>query len=78
MHSCCQEPSVTLNACVKEVCPCHLIVCDLCQDQEIFVHTAQACCFRVGDRVCIEYNGAMTRSLPPQITADRICKLCGC
>lgn len=74
MHSCCQDPSVTLHACVTEVCPCHLLVSDLCQDQEVFVHTDEACRFQVGDLVRIEYNGAMTRSLPPQITADSICK----
>lgn len=78
MASCCQEPAVTLRDCVKEVCPCHLLVCDLCQDQELFVHTDEARCFQAGDLVRIAYNGAMTRSLPPQITADSICKLRGC
>lgn len=70
--------TVTLRACVLRVCCCDLLVCDLCTCQKVLVHTDQACCFRPGQRVCIEYSGVMTNSLPPQITADSICRLAGC
>lgn len=69
---------VTLNACVLRVCRCNLLVCDLCTSQEVFVHTPEACCFRVGDHVSIEYSGIMTMSIPPQISATRIRRLTGC
>lgn len=68
----------TIKACILRVCPCDLLVCDLCTSQEVLVHTPQACCFRVGEKVCIEYSGAMTRSIPPQIGADSICRLACC
>ena len=64
---------VTMKACVLRVCRCDLLVCDLSSSQEVLVHTPKACCFSVGDRVCIEYNGAMTLSIPPQISATSIC-----
>lgn len=69
-----------MNATVLRVQDCDLLVCDHCASQEVVVHTPDANCFCVGDRVCIEYNGAMTLSLPPQITAICIRKLpcCGC
>ena len=55
-----------------------LLVCDLCGCQEVLVHTNDACCFRPGECVCIEYSGAMTMSLPPQISAERIRRVpCG-
>ena len=53
-------------------CGCRLLVCDCSTCQKVLVHTTQACCFSVGDLVCIEYSGAMTMSIPPQISADRI------
>ena len=75
----CNHPeSVTMTARVLRVCPCELLVCDMCTSQEVLVHTPQACCFQKGQRVCITYNGAMTNSLPPQITAESIFRLCGC
>ena len=77
MSNCCSE-SVTLHACVTKVCPCYLMVCDRCNQQEIQVNTSDACCFSVGDCVCIQYNGAMTTSLPPQISADSICRTGSC
>lgn len=70
--------SVTMKACILRVCCCDLLVCDLCTCQKVCVHTPEACCFHVGQKVCIEYSGAMTRSIPPQITADCIKPLCGC
>lgn len=72
------QETVTMTAKILRVCPCELLVCDLCASQEVLVHAPEACCFRPGQRVCITYNGAMTASLPPQITAQSICLLCGC
>ena len=73
----CQE-LVTMHAVVTRVCPCHLIVCDCETDHEVHVHTDKARCFCPCDHVCIEYTGAMTMSIPPQITACRIVKMnCG-
>ena len=70
--------NTTMRACVLRVCCCQLLVCDLCTCQKVLVHTDDACCFRPGQRVCIEYSGAMTASIPPQITADSICRMTGC
>ena len=52
-----------------------LLVCDQATRQEVLVHTSDACCFHVGDCVCIHYSGAMTMSLPPQISATCIHRL---
>ena len=65
----CREP-VTMNARVLRTGRCELLVCDMCGCQEVLVHTDNACCFQPGQCVCITYNGVMTRSIPPQITAD--------
>lgn len=64
--------SETMEARVCCVNCCDLLVCDLCTTQEVLVHTPKAHCFSVGDCVCIEYSGAMTMSLPPQISATCI------
>ena len=69
---------VTLNACILRVCCCDLLCCDLCTSQQVLVHTQDACCFRVGEHVCIEYNGVMTNSLPPQITDTCIRRMYCC
>ena len=57
---------------VLEHCPQGLLLCDCCTRQRVMVHTDQAGRFCPGDLVRVEYSGAMTRSLPPQITAWRI------
>ena len=62
--------SATMNARILRVNNCQLLVCDLGTSQEVLVHTDKACCFRAGQCVCIEYSGAMTMSIPPQITAS--------
>ena len=62
----------TMCATVCQVQRCCLCVCDHCTNQEVLVHYNCSCCFHVGDRVCIHYNGVMTGSIPPQITADCI------
>ena len=72
----CRE-TVTLKARILRVCRCELLVCDLCGCQEILVHTDNACCFQVGQCVCIEYSGAMTMSIPPQISASCVRPLNG-
>ena len=72
------QETVTMKARVLKVCPCELLVCDLCTDQKVLVRTPDACCFRPGQRVCVTYSGAMTHSLPPQITAQRVELMCGC
>lgn len=59
----------TMLATVCRVWRCALCVWDHCTNQEVIVHYDRACCFRPGDRVCIHYNGVMTRSIPPQINA---------
>ena len=64
--------SVTMKARILRVCRCDLLVCDLCTAQEVLVHTPKACCFHIGECICIEYSGAMTLSIPPQISAVRI------
>lgn len=46
----------------------HLMVREL-HGMEVLVHTPQRTTVCPGDRVSICYTGAMTRSLPPQITA---------
>ncbi len=61
--------TVIMNATVLQVYGCELLVCDHSTSQEIIVHTTQASCFVVGENVSIWYNGAMTLSIPPQITA---------
>ena len=61
--------NTTMCATVCRVQRCCLCVCDHCTNQEVLVHSNCACRFHVGDRVCIHYNGVMTRSIPPQTTA---------
>lgn len=65
---------MTMCAVILEISDMRLLVRDSKTDQEIAVNTRCNCNFRVGDRVIIVYNGAMTRSIPPQISAIRIRK----
>ena len=58
-----------------------LLVRDMATGQEVYVHTNIARQFRVGDVVRIRYNGIMTSSIPPQISAQaitRVSQQCGC
>lgn len=64
-----------MYATVQQIRPCNLLVCDHSTDQEVLVHTANARCFSNGDDVCIRFNGIMTMSIPPQITATCISRL---
>lgn len=68
--------TTTICATVLRGGRCRLCVCDHCTGQEIIVHTPCACHFRRGDCVCIKFSGAMTMSIPPQITAICIEKVC--
>ena len=63
-------------AVVRQVRPHNLLVQDLSTFQEVLVHTRSAQCFHPGDRVRIWYDGTMTQSLPPQITALNIRRIC--
>ena len=66
---------VTMRAKVLEVEDCALLVLDCEECRKVLVLTEDACHFCEGDLICIWYNGVMTRSIPPQIRADRIRKL---
>ncbi len=58
-----------MNATVKKVRESSLLVCDHATKQEVIVHTEKPCCFRIGQRIRIQFSGAMTMSIPPQISA---------
>jgi hypothetical protein len=63
---------MTMQATVLFVSRGILHVFDSAMSQRVIVHFRDACRFRVGDFVCIRYNGVMTASIPPQITATNI------
>ena len=65
---------VTMRATVLEVSCGQLLVCDLSSCQQVLVNTDRSQCFTVGDQVCIQYDGAMTMSIPPQISASCIAR----
>lgn len=64
--------NTTMTATILEVQCCSLLVCDTCTHQQVLVHADDACTYHCGEHVCIHYNGIMTNSLPPQITAHHI------
>lgn len=64
-------------ATVREVQASSLLVRDRSTSQDVLVRTNNARRFSVGDRVGILFNGVMTRSIPPQITAIRIRRIFG-
>ena len=68
--------TITFQAVVLEVRNGRLLVCDCRTRQTVLVHTQRACCFSRGDCVEIEYSGAMTMSLPPQVSALCISRVC--
>ncbi len=65
---------MTMCAVILEISDKRLLVRDSTTDQEIVVNTRCNCNFRVGDRIIIFHNGAMTMSIPPQISAIQIRK----
>ncbi len=62
-------------AIVLKVSRDRLLVRDIATGQNVVVNTANARRFQRGDRIGIWYNGIMTNSLPPQISATRIVRL---
>ena len=67
---------IAIHCTVLDIREGAILVCDHCSDQTVMVHTDLACCFCPGDQLCVEYSGAMTMSLPPQISATHIPRLC--
>lgn len=61
-----------MQAVVIEVQWERLLVLDLDTRQTILVNTPDARRFRPGDLIRIRYNGVMTNSIPPQISASNI------
>ena len=55
----------------------HMMVFDLATRQRVRVITRNTCCFRRGTLVRIRYDGVMTQSIPPQITAQGIVRVPG-
>lgn len=64
-----------MQASVLDVQWGRLLVLDLLTRQRVIVNTPDAQWFRPGDLVRIWYSGAMTKSIPPQITALSIAPL---
>lgn len=63
---------MTIDATVLQVYNDSLLVRDLSNNQEILVHFRGARRFSPGETVRITFNGQMTYSIPPQITAISI------
>lgn len=63
---------MVMIAVVREVRAGSLLVRDRATGQNVVVNTDQTRCIFPGDLVGILYNGVMTNSLPPQISALRI------
>jgi len=61
--------TITMIAEVIDVYPDGLMVMDKQNGQTVQVHAQDIECFSPGEWVCILYNGQMTHSIPPQITA---------
>ena len=67
---------MTFCATVLAVLNGALLVCDDCTHRQVLVHTQGTRCFRPGDRARIRFSDASARSLPPQVTAVEICRIC--
>jgi len=63
---------MTIDATVLEVYNDRLLVRDLSNNQEIMVYSRDARSFSPGNIIRIIFNGQMTLSIPPQITAISI------
>ncbi len=66
------QDTVIMQARVLRVQRDSLLVRDCRTRQNVQVNTGRARRFRVGQKVIIQYSGAMTRSIPPQISAMEI------
>lgn len=67
-----------MTATVLEVRQDNLLVRDRRTSQKVLVHTPHARRFCPGNIVRILFSGAMTMSIPPQITAIRIVTIRSC
>ena len=63
---------MTMIATVIRTEPGNILVWDAAASREVKVHFRDAGRFSPGERIRITYNGAMTHSIPPQITAISI------
>ena len=67
---------VTMIATVVQAWGTQVLVTDSSNGQEVLVNTAYSTSnLAAGDQVRIVYDGVMTASLPPQISAQSICVL---
>lgn len=67
---------VTMIATVVRAWGTQVLVNDNANGQEVLVNTNNSTSnLSAGDQVRIVYNGVMTASLPPQISAQSICVL---
>lgn len=67
---------VTMLATVVRAWGSQVLVTDNSNGQEVLVNTEYSTGnLNAGDQVRIVYNGVMTASLPPQISAQSICVL---
>ena len=65
---------VTMLATVVQAWGTQVLVTDNANGQEVLVNTGyNTTNLAAGDQVRIVYNGVMTASLPPQISAQSIC-----
>ena len=65
---------VTMIATVVQAWGTQVLVTDNANGQEVLVNTGyNTTNLAAGDQVRIVYNGVMTASLPPQISAQSIC-----
>ena len=67
---------VTMLATVVQAWGSQVLVTDNANGQEVLVNTQNSTAnLAAGDQVRIVFNGVMTASLPPQISAQSICVL---
>lgn len=66
----------TLTATVLSVHEGYLMVFNDANGQQVHVNFEYAHHFCPGQQVTVRYNGVMTRSIPPQITAEDITPFC--
>lgn len=65
---------VTMLATVVQAWGSQVLVTDNANGQEVLVNTQNSTCnLSAGDQVRIVFNGVMTASIPPQISAQSIC-----
>lgn len=60
---------------ITEITSCYILINEEMHG-EVRINTKCGCRFNVGDTIEVTHNGAMTMSIPPQISAIKICKVC--